>query len=29
MARREPHSFTDDTQAQTESFALRARIDFA
>ncbi|MDB4957453.1 MAG: Aminopeptidase [Myxococcales bacterium] len=29
MARRDPHSFTDDTQAQTESFALRARIDFA
>ena len=29
MARRDPHSYCDDTQAETESFALRARIDFA
>jgi aminopeptidase N len=29
MARLDPHSYCDDTQAQTESFALRARIDFA
>jgi len=28
MARRDPHSYADDTQLQTESFALRARIDF-
>jgi leukotriene-A4 hydrolase len=29
MARLDPHSYCDDTQAQTESFALTARIDFA
>src|SRR3569623_844504 len=29
MARRDPHSYCDDTQAATESFALRARVDFA
>ncbi|HSD85888.1 MAG TPA: M1 family aminopeptidase, partial [Kofleriaceae bacterium] len=29
MARRDPHSYCDDTQAETESFALRARVDFA
>jgi leukotriene-A4 hydrolase len=29
MARLDPHSYTDDRQPQTESIALRARIDFA
>jgi len=29
MARLDPHSYCDDTQAQTESFALTAHIDFA
>ena len=29
MARRDPHSYADDTQLQTSSFALTARIDFA
>ncbi|CAN5303035.1 M1 family metallopeptidase [soil metagenome] len=29
MARRDPHSYADDAQLQTESFALRAQIDFA
>lgn len=29
MARRDPHSYCDDTQAETESFELRARVDFA
>ena len=29
MARRDPHSYNDDTQAETESLALTARIDFA
>ena len=29
MARLDPHSYCDDTQAQTESFALTARVDFA
>jgi leukotriene-A4 hydrolase len=29
MARLDPHSYCDDTQAQTESFALSARVDFA
>jgi leukotriene-A4 hydrolase len=29
MARLDPHSYCDDTQAQTESFAVVARIDFA
>ncbi len=29
MARRDPHSYCDDTQAETESFALRAQVDFA
>ncbi len=29
MARLDPHSYCDDTQAQTESFALNARVDFA
>lgn len=28
MARRDPHSYTDDTQVETESLALVARIDF-
>ncbi len=28
MARRDPHSYADDAQLQTESFALEARIDF-
>jgi leukotriene-A4 hydrolase len=28
MARRDPHSYADDTQPQTRSFALRARVDF-
>jgi aminopeptidase N len=28
MARRDPHSYADDTQARTRSFELRARIDF-
>lgn len=28
MARLDPHSYCDDTQAQTESFALTARVDF-
>jgi leukotriene A-4 hydrolase/aminopeptidase len=27
--RRDPHSYADDTQAETESFAWRAKIDFA
>ena len=29
MARLDPHSYCDDTQAATESFALTARVDFA
>ncbi len=29
MARRDPHSYADDTQAETASFALIARVDFA
>src|SRR5687768_8827708 len=29
MARRDPHSYCDDTQAVTESFVLRAQVDFA
>ena len=29
MARRDPHSFTDDTQAETEALELTARVDFA
>jgi leukotriene-A4 hydrolase len=29
MARLDPHSYCDDAQAQTESFALAARVDFA
>ncbi len=29
MARRDPHSYADDTQVETESFALAARVDFA
>ena len=29
MARLDPHSFCDDTQAQTDSFSLTARVDFA
>jgi aminopeptidase N len=29
MARRDPHSYNDDSQVETESLALRARIDFA
>jgi leukotriene-A4 hydrolase len=29
MTRLDPHSYCDDTQAQTESFALIARVDFA
>jgi aminopeptidase N len=29
MARLDPHSYTDDTQPQTVSFALKARVDFA
>jgi len=29
MTRRDPHSYADDTQAQTDSFALTARVDFA
>jgi aminopeptidase N len=29
MARLDPHSYADDTQPQTESFALSARIDFS
>jgi len=29
MARLDPHSYCDDTQAQTESFSLAARVDFA
>ncbi|HEY5948510.1 MAG TPA: M1 family aminopeptidase/hydrolase, partial [Kofleriaceae bacterium] len=29
MSRLDPHSYCDDTQAQTESFALTARVDFA
>ncbi|HEY5922259.1 MAG TPA: M1 family metallopeptidase [Kofleriaceae bacterium] len=29
MARLDPHSYCDDAQAQTESFALTARVDFA
>ncbi len=29
MARRDPHSYADDTQPQTTSFARRATIDFA
>lgn len=28
MPRRDPHSYTDDTHPQTESFALSARVDF-
>jgi aminopeptidase N len=28
MARLDPHSYCDDNQAATESFALRARVDF-
>src|SRR5262245_66626820 len=28
MARRDPHSYADDTQARTRSFELKARIDF-
>ncbi len=28
MARRDPHSYADDTQLQTESFALEAHLDF-
>lgn len=29
MARRDPHSYADDTQAETEALALVARVDFA
>jgi aminopeptidase N len=29
MARLDPHSYADDTQPQTQSFALTARVDFA
>ena len=29
MARRDPHSYADDTQLQTERFALTAHVDFA
>src|SRR5437588_12513313 len=29
MSRSDPHSYADDTQAQTESFALVANVDFA
>ncbi len=29
MARRDPHSYADDTQAETESFLLVAKVDFA
>ena len=29
MARRDPHSYADDAQLQTESFALQAQLDFA
>jgi len=29
MARRDPHSYADDTQPQTVSFALKAHVDFA
>ena len=29
MARRDPHSYADDSQLQTASFALTARVDFA
>jgi leukotriene-A4 hydrolase len=29
VARLDPHSYCDDTQAQTERFALTARVDFA
>jgi len=29
MARRDPHSYADDTQPQTESFVWKARVDFA
>ena len=29
MARRDPHSYNDDEQVETESFALSARVDFA
>ncbi len=29
MARRDPHSYADDTQAETESFHLVGRLDFA
>ena len=29
MARRDPHSYNDDAQVETESFALSARVDFA
>jgi len=28
MARRDPHSYADDTQPQTVAFALKARVDF-
>ncbi len=29
MARRDPHSYNDDTQVETEELALTARVDFA
>ncbi len=29
MARRDPHSYADDTQAETESFHLTGKLDFA
>src|ERR1700704_1962493 len=29
MTRLDPHSYADDRQPQTESFALTARVDFA
>ena len=29
MARRDPHSYNDDTQVETQAFALTARVDFA
>ncbi len=29
MSRLDPHSYCDDTQAETESFSLTARVDFA
>ena len=29
MARRDPHSYNDDTQVETETLALTARLDFA